>query len=349
MPKATRRSVAFIVLLLLAGGVATAQAQPVNPEDANIDALRGRTTMGAGDPARIARWTQWEVDHFADFQTFRRRVQAQYTHGQNTVPFKRELARQTATIAVVQFGATPLKAGVAQALAQALLEMNRVETLDGLRAGLAVSHAGVRLLCAKALAAPALQRSIASDQVQFTRTVQALTAAGMAETDAVALGRIYEALSYPPQSTGDVLAGFLSIFDNRLRIRRARNAVADKAEAFAFEFFLRPAAISALNAVQKAQLVTRLAVFLRLDGQLYNTPNLNAAQRDALERRLWVCEELLIALAGNGGNVRGTLGLGGVANAPAVLAEVYKWVGDPAKGTAGSLTVAPWNVKAGAP
>lgn len=349
MPKATSRSVAFIVLLLPAGGAATAQAQPVNPEDANIDALRGRTTMGAGDPARIARWTQWEVDHFADFQTFRRRVQAQYTHGQNTVPFKRELARQTAKIAVVQFGVNPVKEDVAWSLAQAMLDMNRIEVLDGLRAGLAVRYAGVRYLCATALAAPALQRSIAVDQGEFPRTVQALTAAGIAETDAVALGRIYQALSYPPQKIGDVLAGFLSIFDNRLRIRRARNAVADKAEVFAFEFFLRPAAIGALNAGQKAQLVIRLAVFLRLDGQLYNMPNLPFAVRGALELRLWTCEELLIALAGNGGNVRGALGLGGVANAPAVLAEVYKWVGDPGTGAAGSLNAAPWNVAVGAP
>lgn len=349
MPHATSRFVAYIVILVLAGGVAATQAQPVNAEDANIDALRGRATMGATDPARIARWVQWEVDNFVAFDAFRRRVQAQYTNRGNQTPFQQELAKQTAQIAVTQFGASPLSEGVVRALAQVLLDMNRFETLEGLRAGLSVSDAAVRYLCATALAAPALQRTIAASQAQLTQTIQAISTAGVAETDAVALGRIYQALSYPPQKIGDVFAGFMNIFDNRLQIRRKRNTIADLAEVYAFDFFQRPAVSAALNPGQKAQLVTRLAVFLRLDAQLYNSPNLNAAARDALERRLWTCEELLVAVAGNGGNVRRALEAGGAVNAPAVLAEALKWVGDPKSGTAGSLNAAPWNVAVGAP
>ena len=127
--------------------------------------------------------------------------------------------------------------------------------------------------------------------------------------------------------------------------------VVDRAEVGAFEFFRNATVIGAMNNDQKSRLVNALAVFLRADAQRYDTADLLFAEIEAIEQRLQSNEGVLASLQNNGGgDIRGTLDKGGhAANRQAVLAEAYRWVGDPGSNTAGALNQPPWDVAVGAP
>ena len=268
MRRTTARDLAWVLLGVLTFP-AFSRAQPGNPQDQAIDEVRRQQNISAGDQDFIRRWVEWEVGHFDDFAEFRGRFQSQYNNANNTPQFQRELAVQSTQTAVQRFGGGPLAGNMPHSLAQVLLDMHRVETVPALLAGLGVKDARTRYLCARGLVAQ--QRAIGADQAVFTRTIDAVRKAGLAETEPVVLGRIYEVLAFSAAAqVPTVFAAYAKLFDQRLDLRRKTTGVVDGAELHAYEFFLAAGVIDALNAVQQADLTRRLAVFHRLDAEHYN-------------------------------------------------------------------------------
>lgn len=343
----TRGGVALsLVMILLPGAVL---AQRANPHDAAIDAMRSRPNLGSGDQRRVGDWVQAEVDRFRAFRPFRQRISDQYGHRGNSQPFKLELATKIAETAATRFAAPNTSVVLAYALAQVLVDLDRPETFPGLIAGLQASGATARLLCVRGLSSLILRRSIDGDQNRLSEVTQALGDAGLVESEAVVLRRIYEALNYPAK-VAVVFDVYVRLFDKRLAGRRGTAVIADGAEQSAFEFFRASGVTASLNQSQKVSLVGKLAVFLRLDAERYNTPNLDFREIDALERTLEGAEAILADVVGAaGGKVREEISKGGYGNRLQVLQEARKWVGHAPGNTRGTLNAAPWNLPVGAP
>lgn len=346
MPRATRYSVAFFCMTWVLGA-GVVRAQSGNPLDSSVDTIRQLTAISQSDQDRILRWVQYEVDNLQGFGPFRQRFRDQYNDTGNSAAFKTDLARQTAQVAGARFAAQGVAGQVARSVAQILVDMNVVETVPGLVAGLRSADSGARYLCAKGLSAQKV--AIAADNATLTSVVAGLSAAGSTEQDPVVLGRIYEALGYGGQLAA-VFDVYIKLFDQRLQFRRGAAVVADGAENYAYEFFRASTVAGALSATQKKQLVGRVAVFLRFDAERYNTANLSFDEMDRIERVLDGAEEILAASTGiTGGNIRDRLRAGGFGNRAAVVVEAYRWVGDPKASQPGALSAAPWSVPLGAP
>jgi len=345
--------------LLIVGSV---RAQ--TPEDETVNTIRQLSQISAADQRRIADWVQVQVDKLAATpdegrQTaaaaFRKTFKTQYENSANSPPFKAQLAAQTATIAASQFGNAKLDQWIAYALARVLVDMGGIETSPGLFAGLKTKHEPTRFLCAEGLSA--LKTAIAADKAKLDEAVATLKVAGLAESSPIVLGRIYLALAYPTQ-VPTVFDSYLAIFDKRLTDRRGGAVTADGAEVEAFEFFRTSGVLAALNQSQKEQLARPLAVFLRLNAERYNTAALGGEgsgldfyEVDRLERSMDSVEAILAELvgAGKGGKIRDEIAAAGQDRQAEVLAEAYKWVGDPQSKEPGALNAAPWNVAVGAP
>ena len=382
MPK--RTTCCFVLLCLLLGlrPLAT-HAQEVSPEDARINDIRGEETISPTAERQIAEWVQAKMSKLSaapDAQRPRLAAFTDFCQAFRTLDappssrtFRTQLAVKTAALAVEQFARPGLRPIVGQGLARVLVDMNRMETLEALLAGLKSPIDITRFLCAKGLGA--LKTGISVDQGARGRVVEALRVAGLAESSPVVLSRIYQGLAYatPANQLGTVVEVYLAVFDKRLDYYRGPAVIIDRAEYDAFEFFRTPAVINALSTEQKTALVTRLAVFLRLYAERYTSPDLDVKKRpvvgdkkddedrilvdlDADQERVHIelmldgVEELLEAIVGSkGGDVRGELRAGGFTRRAEVLAQACLWVGDPNTQTSGALNAAPWNVPIGAP
>jgi len=319
--------------------------------NATIDTIRDLNTINPGDQQRIADWIEGEVkDLVADvaakkpeaFSSFRSRMETQFTHNKNTPAFKTQLAAKMATVAVKELSNPATHPTVAAAIARVLVDMEAEDTIPGLLAALKSSASAARFLGARGLAA--LQDAVSKNKSKLAEVAAALQAAGASEADPNVLSQIYRALAYRGQVV-DVIAAYMAILDARLTARRPRPEIADPAELDVYEFFRMPGAVTSLNADQKAQLVQRLAVFLRLDAQRYDTPNLSQSEMIKLERTLEGAEAVLsLIVPGKPAVVAEELGKGGK-----VLSQVYKWIGDPSTKETGILNAPPWNVPVGAP
>jgi hypothetical protein len=322
-------------------------AQEISPEDEVINTIRPRTDIGESDQRRIADWVEDSVNKFTGFTPFMTRFKTQYENPSNSPQFRTQLAVQTAQAEVKQFAKPDLNGELAHALAYVLALMDKSETVTALVAGLQSSDGRARYMCAKGLAAQ--KTSIAGDKGKLDQVVTSLRQAGLAESSPAVRGRIYEALTYAGQGES-VFNAYMAIFDKRLTERRGEAVIANGAEIYAHEFFRTGAVLGALDAAQKSQLVSRLAVFLRIDAQRYSQPNLQFDEIDKIERTLDAVEEILTALVGaNGGKIRDVLQAGAYDDRASVLKEAYRWVGNPETKETGPVNEAPWNVPAGAP
>ena len=223
------------------------------------------------------------------------------------------------------------------------------EAVDGLLAGLSAKNSDVRILCLMGLTSS--QSAIEGDAAKLQQIVQALRRAGATESDPTVVTRFYLALAYKNQ-VALVFDAYMDILEKRLASRRGPAIFAPWAEVELVEFFRQPSVVNALSQPQKTQLVGRLAVLFRADAQRYNAEEFkDYYEKDGLERRLHGIEAILVSLVGGGnsGQIRAELEKGGHEQRAAILIEVYKWVGDPAEQTPGTLNAAPWNVPIGAP
>jgi hypothetical protein len=338
-----------------------ANAQSGSAEDAAIAQIQPLASISPNDQQRISRWVENRIgelreglqpDQLVDVKPFRNRVKTLYEDSTNSPEFRRQLAVQTAQIAETEFGKADLESTVASALARVLVDMSHAEAFRGLVAGLQSRDRTARYLCVTGLVAQ--QASVAADGDKLNQTVAALRAAGVSETDPTVLCAIYRALAFANQVDA-VFDAYMALFDSRLEARRRGGIVADRAELDAFDFFRLAQVINALSAERKSALASRLAVFLRLDAERYNTGDIGIdehfGERDHLERRLDGAEAGFEALLGadKGGNIRSELRSGGHEQRDAVLQQAYRWVGNPTTQKAGALNTAPWNVPIGAP
>jgi hypothetical protein len=251
--------------------------------------------------------------------------------------------------ATAVFGAPGGRGDVAHALAQVLVDMDRPDVVPAFLAGLKSPDARARYVCARGLVSQ--KKSIGSDKTKIESVLPSLREAGMAESNPIVLGRVYESLGFPPAQAPAVFDAYLALFDRRIAFRKSNPAIVDGAELYAYEYFRTKSVASALNANQQQQLAARLAVFLRLDAERYQAANLPFDEADLLERNLDGVEEILSLIVGDskGGKIREVLGSTGHANPAAIQPEVTKWIGNAASGEKGALNEAPWNVPIGAP
>ncbi len=352
-----RRTAYCVVMLWLVGFVLLGSARAQSNDDAAIDQISRMRDIGAGDQGRIGQWVEREVDALVRkaatndasvLGAFRAKMSGRFNDSGNTEAFRTQFAIQSTRVAVARFQNPAVRPIAARALATVLGEYQRVETLDGLLAGLPVSDAATRYLCARALTK--LASEIGPNAEAFAKTLEALRQAGLAETSPVVLSRIYLALAYPNQVPA-VLDAYMQIFDKRLDYRRGPALVVDRAETDAFEFFRTAGVVNALSADQKNQLASRLAVFLRLDALRYSADELTRYEPEALELRMVAAEDVLRTLvgAGKGGDMAGELATGGHARRGDVLNQAHAWVGNAESNQNGALNEAPWNVPVGAP
>lgn len=350
-----------LLAAMLMAVVATEAAAQSNL-DPQMDTLRRLSSVGPSDQRRIAQWIQAEFDGLkqavanspdqqgdADaFRVFRQRLGAEYGNPQNSSAFQGELISQTSQIAIAEFANPNLDATLSWSLARVLVDFDSPQVVDGLLAGLSSKVQTTRYLCSVGLGAQKV--AIAADQNLLQQCVAALQTAGLTEDSAVVLSYIYIALSMENQ-LGVVLDPILAILDQRLAKRRDGAKIADRAEVDILEFFGQSGVAGALSPAQKAKVVSRLAVFFRLDAQRYQVADLAFGELDALERRLAGGERAIRLIVGGqpGGNATKQLADGGHANRATVLQEVYKWIGHPEDNTQGVLNGAPWNVPVGAP
>lgn len=367
--------VSGILALILAIGVLTPDliAQNPNPEDATLNGIRRLNTIGNLDQESIRRWIQHEMNNLTDlprdngsdgfdaagFRTFLTRLEAQRKNAANTNAFLTQLATQAAVVADQTFKQSNGSVTASRALARMMTVLRAPETIPGLLAGLTATDSSTKFLCLKALTN--LRSAINQDNNLSNQIIQALRAAGAIENDPIVLGQIYVALSIPNDLTASMDI-YLEIFDRRLNARRQQTTKVDSAELFAFEIFRQPNNLNKLNQNQKASLVQRLAVFLRMDAVRYNDPtmapptvpklpDLSFYERDKIERRMDAAEDIISAIAGSnkGGQLRDVLNNKGYAGRTNILEEVYKWMGKAESNTRGPLNDAPWNVPVGAP
>lgn len=380
---ARHRAILVLALGLVSLGQARAQApagapkpgdaqKPANtesPADKAVDQIRRLSSIGANDQRQIKNWIDFQVNRLnsagpgkrADgmnvgaLNAFRQAILSQINNKQDTPAFLEEFAKQMTAVALDHFKGDTTST-LRRALARAVVDIGRVETVPALLAGLSVPDQPTRYLCAQGLVVN--RSAIAADNALLNKVIAEITKVGKTEQDGFVVGRLYDALAMP-NLVGTVLPAYLAIFDARIAGREDVARLADSAEISAFEY-LR-VNIDNLTNDQRVELVKRLATMLRQDAVRYNEPSLapptspterdrGFLERDLIERRLDAIEDMLsqIVGSGKGGAIRDVLNTDGYGGHAKVLQEAYKWIGNADQKTTGALNAAPWNVPVGA-
>lgn len=356
---------ALLALSMIAVPAAHAQNPSVNPNTAALDPIRGRDPFPATSGRQIDDWINWELSNIAAsgrreaYKEYTERFVSQLTNPGNSASFVGALAGQTTGIAITQFDRPNLNLNVAICITRSMVELNRIEVVDGLLAALTSRVEAPRFLALRGL--ENLRPAIAAQSDVLTKVVTALRTAGVKETNPVVVGHVYMALGFP-SLTADALSAYDAILDQRLKTRRGGAIVVDGAEIEAWEYFRTPAIASGLNDSQKTPLVKKVAAFLGLDSkrgaQLHaqreallaaNPDSFNPdlyRELDRIERGLDGMDELLASLTSlsTGGDVRRALAAGDWND---ILAQVARWIGDADTNARGALAAAPWSVPAG--
>lgn len=348
------RRIRYGVWLAVALPPLSTLAQTLRPEDQNIDPVRTLPAISASDQRVIADWVQAKLallsadavkDADAALLNTRKTFADLYSRSGNTPAFQTELARQIAEIFLLQLRKSDLAPAVSRPLARILADMNRVETLPALMAGLQSSDAPTRYLSVRSLAS--LRSAIAADRELLERVLAAVRQVGDTETSPVVTAQWYALLSLPQQAAL-VFDPMLGILEKRLAARRGNALVEDGAELDAYEFFRTPGVLNTLSQEQKNRLVNALAVLLRFDAERYSVVKLTATETEILERCLDGIESVLTDLGIKGGDVRNELSQGGRERRAEVLNQARAWIGDKETQKPGALNAPPYNVPLGA-
>ncbi len=341
--------VAMLVLVWSAVSAAPAAAQ--NPFDEQIEAIRGQDAFGATDKGIIRDWVKWEVEALskgtANAAASRARFARVRTNPPSSAAFVAEFVGQTAQAAGDAFGDRQFPVPAAIVLGQVLYGFDHVATVNALLAGLTSSSSAVRFLCAKGLSKRRADFEANADRLK--QVTQAVVAAALVEKEPTVLGWLYRALAISGRAVDtNVFDGLMKILDARLAVRRGGAIVVDGAEVEVFEYF-RPAAAQ-LAPPQQAQLVLRLAVFLRMAADRYPADDVWFEEQVYIERTLESIEDILESITGTKGGLRTAIesGVRGDDDVrAAIAAAAMAWVGDDK--IVGVLNSTPWKVPRGAP
>jgi hypothetical protein len=336
---------------------ASAQAQPADPIDAAMDALRTRVPSGDQDIAVIDEWIDRQTESlFADPQDrdvaeqFRLRFAAEMGKEGNTPEFVDRVAARCAVKFSAAFAdGTRLAPPAARALAWVLSDCNRVDGMDGLAAGLGLrERADVRYLCAKGFVA--LRQKIGVDPVLQDKALGILKQAGLREENGLVVAAIYEALQpTEPARRAEALAAILDILTARMERRRQSLPICDGAELQLLQYFKdnEPAAPA-----DKERLVGLLAVMLRLDVDRFMKPDVGETEQIYLAHSITLAEEVLASIVfkqqpGQAPSIREALKKDAAERTLEMQIALNDWIGT--ADTAGKLNAVPWRVPAGAP
>ena len=315
-----------------------------------LDELRRLVAFTTAHDTALDDWIRGQVDQFkaavendpAAATAFLDTFVGQFENPANTAQFEIRFAERVgAALAGELSRSEPLSPQAAWPMARILFEIDKPEMRAALDAGLKHPVPAVRYLCARSYAR--LQRELSTDARLVRGVIERLRDAGVVEQSSVVLGAILKALAFDDaEFLPDVAQACSAIFATRVQKRQAGEAVlADRAEIEAWEYFYAKRA--RLAEADKALLVRQLAGFLVLDTDRY--PAAKSEEKRVIEERIEVCETLLEALAGNGGDVRGAMKKGGDTVDLDMKLELLKWVGSEAG--PGSLNSGPWNVPTG--
>lgn len=331
-----------------------AVAQTPAPEDANIDPVRSLSAIGAADQRVIADWVQAKLgllsaeaaqDADAAMLNGRKVFSDLFTRTGNTPAFQTEFAKQTTESFARELAKADLKPAISRPLARILADINRVETLPAILAGLKSVDAPTRFLVARALAA--LRPAVSADKVQLDTVIAAIKQTSPGETSPVVVSQFYSFLSIPQQAAL-VLDPMLSIMEKRLALRRTAGMTEDGAELEAYEFFRTSGVVAGLSPEQKSRLGVVLAGMLRFDAERYSLEKLTTTEIEILTRCLDGIESILADMGLKGGDIRNELSLGGHERRGDVLKQALLWIGDKDANKPGPLNAAPFNVPLGA-
>lgn len=341
---------------MMAGGLslvwtASLNAQPAACDVEIIAQIRSLATVGTLDQERINGWVRCQVEQLnlevanapAEFTKFVNRLDTQFNHSANSQAFKAQLAAQLGLVAATELPRTDLHPMAGAAIARVLVNMEAVETLPGLLAGLKSKTPAVRFLSARGLTL--LKPTLAKDKARIAEVAGAIQSAGVMEGDPVVLSHLYRALAYPG-NVPDVFPALAALLEARLNARRSRTA-SDGGEIEALEFLRGEGVLTAINAEQKNQLAQRLAVFLRMEAQRFAAPDVSSQEKLLIERSLEAIEGVLVLLTGKPAILAEEFARGGTESA--VMTAAAQWVGDSSSNQSGILNAAPWNVPIGAP
>jgi hypothetical protein len=323
----------------------------VQASHAQLDSIRTLEDISRADARRINDWVTQKVNQLERANDDERIVkfldafEAERLNRANTAAFVDAFAEQTADVAIQWFAKEHADWRIGMALARVLVDMDRVQAVPAFLAGLSSKAQAVRYLSAVGLVGQ--RNAVAADNDLRARVVEAVKAAGIAETNGTIIQHLYRVIAFD-NLTPDVFEAYMAIFDARLARRRAGAVLCDGGEIEAYEYFRQSNVLDALKPSQKEDLVKRLAVFLRFDAERYVAPNLSFQEQDYIERSMDGIEAILAAVTGaGGGQIRQRLSEGAAPSA--VLQEARRWYGHEESGTPGKLNDQPWQVPVGAP
>jgi hypothetical protein len=341
---------AFLVTTILLHAAAAARAQP-----ADLTPLLTKTTFSADDVLPITTFLEDRARRLGTAKTQKQRDDVKATvlkwveDPKASPEFKGVYAREygkafRSLIASQDFD-------LAFAAAMMLDAMRVPAAVDGLITGLASRHAAVRYLAAKGLAElrPALKTPAES-----TPVLQALGAAGAAESDTYVLRLIYVAVDFDAAGAGftghdEVARALMATLGARLATLRGGGRRDDIDQpAFALAARVYPKLTSAGD-LQK-ELVLTLARFLALDAARYaqlGPKGGGIGFKDSAR----ACEDALASIVAAGGGTpppvpqRVATRIAAGADVKSVQQALSAWIG--AADKPGVLNGDPWNLPIG--
>lgn len=341
---------AFAALIgLLASTVA---AQSVT-DDPVLDELRRRAPSGAADEkiiddflaAQITKLTAKDASP-ATGQAFRDLLKRVREASDTTQGFRDVLATRLGLASKAEFDKSQaLSASAAETLVHAMLDARDKRTAQGFAAALAHPDAAIRYLGAKGLQV-VRDTLVATPDNEIKPIVEKLQPAGVAETNAVVVDRIYLALSFT-QPAPEAFEAQAAILEARVDRYRKTGVMNDTAEVTLLNYLTRVQVPSA----PAATIVRHAATLLRLDVERFaalNAPGASAGEADAIAGRIDACERFIKKVTGlSGGDIGRKMQSGDVAAAVQMKLELLGWIGSAQED--GALTAAPWSVPRGAP
>ncbi len=331
---------------------APAIAQPV-VDDPKLEELRVRAPSGDNDNRTIDDWIKRELGKLgpgmpaSSTSGLRSELRRIRTDPSTHAACSAALSTRLGVVAAEEL-ADGAKLGpvAATELVWAMIDVDDPSTEAGLAAALKHPRMEVRYLAAVGLRRLRDRIASAADPSKKAAYISVIREAGVAETNGVIVERLYDALAFPTVTDASFDA-IVAILDARLKRYQDGAPLIDDAEPTLIEY----CAHATFTQVQTAKIVRRLAVLLRLDVERMANDHLVPAERDALERRIIICEELLKQwvrpAAGEGGNLQREIAVGGATVGPVLKLELINWIGSPQ--SPGVLNASPWNVPVAAP
>ena len=341
---------ALFVVTLLTGGVAWGQPAA----DDTFDPLR------AGSPAErdnriFDEWITTQLtalranpDSPEAARNFVDRFTTEYNNEQNSELFKARFAERSSVLFLEELQrGRELDAEVARALADVLLKLQSIRSLEAFKVGITFPDQVTRYKSSQGLAA--IHEAIEADARVAAQTLQDIANVGVNEPNGVVAGAIYKALEYPDH-VNESVAAITRMIAGRAKLLDDGQADFGRGELPGLMIIDSQAMATGLQNA-RVDVVKALAVLLRVHVERYATDNLDASTKAAIEETIDKTESILKKLVGNTAgqlpNVSERMQQGGAEGITQMQLELLGWIGSETDERI--LNQAPWSVAPGAP